>query len=158
MNNCLDIFKGYIKTLGQKLALRDIEIDQNNDCYLAFDEKYFVKCSIYPEKEQIGLFAYIGAIPGDKAIYYRELLESNHFGKDTAGANLSIDPLDGTLLLSYYRDMNFLNDELFYKTVEAFVNAMEHWETKRLAEWVLSSEDSPATASSFDSNMMMLGA
>ena len=161
MENCLDAFKEYIKGFGERLKIEGLEVDESNDCYLAFDEKYYVKCSVYPEKEQIGFLAYIGSMPEDGAVYYRGLLESNYFWRDTAGGNLSVDPSDGTLLLVHYKDMNFLNSELFYKTMEDFVNAMEHWDTKRLQEWMDLTEDttpSPSNENAFGSpGMVMLG-
>lgn len=164
MDNCLETFRGLVKNLGEKLKIDGLDLDENNDCYIAFDEKYFVKCSVDVAKEQMNLLAYIGAIPEDNAGYYRGLLESCHFWRDTAGANLSFDPDDATLTLTQYCDMNFMNDEVFYKTMESFVNAMEHWATKRLEEWVnLKEEEAPTGApgmpmGGMDPNMMMFGA
>jgi hypothetical protein len=165
MENCLDIFRSYIQELGEKLKIEGLNLDENNDCYLAFDGKYFVKCSIDTEKEQLNFLAYIGAIPEDKASYYRGLLESCYFWKDTAGSNISFDATDGTLTLTQYCDMNMCDNFLFYNILEKFVNAMEHWDTKRLEEWINSTEEEPATMAADPSmpginmpGMMMFGA
>ncbi|MDR1434899.1 MAG: type III secretion system chaperone [Puniceicoccales bacterium] len=164
MENCLDAFRSYVHEIGEKLKIENLDLDEENNCYLAFDGKYFVKCSINGEKEQLNFLAYIGALPADETRYYLGLLESNYFWKDTAGANLSLDPEDGTLLLTQYCNMNMLDSELFYKTLEKFVNAMEHWDTKRLEEWNESPEkegDASGSAPAMGSDqpgMMMFGA
>jgi hypothetical protein len=165
MENCLNVFQTYVRELGEKLKIEGLVADEENNCYLAFDEKYFVKCSLDLEKEQVSFLAYIGALPDDKAVYYRGLLQSCYFWIDTAGANLSLDPSDGTLLLIQYCDMNMLNSAEFYKVLEKFVNAMEHWDAKRLEEWNgLTEEDDAAsgdmaasTGSFGGPNMMLLG-
>jgi hypothetical protein len=124
MENCLDTFRTYVRALGEKLKVADLDLDENNDCYLAFDGKYFAKCSIDAEKEQIRFLAYIGSLPEDKEIFYRGILESCHFWCDTAGSNISLDPADGTLLLTQYCDINMLDGDTFYSVLEKFVNAM----------------------------------
>jgi hypothetical protein len=165
MENCLDTFRAYVQVLGEKLKIEGLDLDENNDCYLAFDGKYFVKCSINAEKERLCFLAYIGALPGDKAVFYRGILESCHFWRDTAGANISLDPSDGTLLLIQYCDMNMLDNDIFYNVLEKFVSAMEHWDTKRLEEWMAMTDSdadgSPAVAGVGDvgmPGMMMFGA
>jgi hypothetical protein len=143
MENYLDTFKTYVQELGEKLKIEGLDVDENNDCYLAFDGKYFVKCSIDAEKGQVSLLAYIGSLPEDKGVFYCGILESCHFWRDTAGSNVSLDPADGTLLLMQYCDMNMLNSDVFYDSLEKFVNAMEHWDTKRFGEWATMVEDEP---------------
>ncbi|MDR0418204.1 MAG: type III secretion system chaperone [Puniceicoccales bacterium] len=137
----MDTFRSYIKILGEKLKIENLDLDENNDCYLSFDGKFFVKCSIDEKKEQFNFFAYIGSLPEDKSCFYRGILESCHFWGDTAGANISLDPTDGTLILTQYFDMNMVNGDIFYSTLEKFVNAMEHWDTKRLEEWMAITDD-----------------
>ena len=161
MEDVLEVFRGYIKTLGEKLKIEGLDLDEENNCYLAFDGKYFVKCSVDVEKEQINLLAYIGALPVDQTRFYRGILDSCMFWKDTAGANISLDPEDGTLTLTQFCDMNMLNNDVFYKVMESFVNAMEHWDTKRREEWVNTPEEEATAAaapSMMDPNMMMFGA
>jgi hypothetical protein len=141
MDDCLNIFRSYVKELGEKLKIDGLEVDEENSCYMAFDGKYFVKCSLDVEAERASFFAYVGALPEDKSVYYRGLLESCYFWADTAGANVSFDPADGTLILIQYCDMNMLDGMEFYKTLEKFVNAMEHWDSKRLEEWSAMTEE-----------------
>ncbi|MDR1590642.1 MAG: type III secretion system chaperone [Puniceicoccales bacterium] len=164
MENCLDTFRTYVQILGDKLKIEGLDLDESNDCYLAFDGKYFVKCSIDIEKEQLCFLAYIGALPADEAVFYRGILESCHFWRDTAGANVSLDPSDGTLLLTQYCDMNMLDNDIFYNILEKFVSAMEHWDTKRFEEW-MAMTDSEAEGSAIAADggigmpgMMMFGA
>jgi hypothetical protein len=156
MENCFDTFRSYIQALGDRLQIKDLDLDENNDCYLAFDGKYFVKCSVDAEKEQFHLMAYIGVLPDDRIVYYRGLLESNHFWRDTAGANLTLDPLDGTLILSQYRAMDLTDGELYYDMVEKLVNAMEHWDTKCFEEWS-SLKDTDTEEAMGTENMMLFG-
>jgi hypothetical protein len=165
MEDCIDVFRSYIHTLGERLKIADLEVDENNDCYLSFDSKYFVKCSVNTEKERISFLAYVGALPEDKEIYYRGILESCYFWQDTAGANVSLDPTDGTLMLIQYCDMNLMDVDLFYDVLEQFVNAVEHWDTKRLEEWLAMTEETTAETANAPSdggeggpNMMMFGA
>jgi len=161
MENVLEVFRGYVKTLGEKLKIDGLDLDEENNCYLAFDGKYFVKCSVNAEKEQMNLLAYIGALPEDNTRFYREILNSCMFWKDTAGANISLDPEDGTLTLTQFCDMNMFSDDAFYKVMESFVNAMEHWDTKRREEWMNTpaEDDVPAAAPSMmGPDMMMFGA
>jgi hypothetical protein len=146
MDNCLDVFRSYVKELSEKLKIAGLEVDEENSCYMAFDGKYFVKCSLDVEKEQATFLAYIGALPDDKAVYYRGLLESCYFWADTAGANVSLDPSDGTLTLIQRCDMNMTSSLEFYKLLEKFVNAMEHWDTKRLEEWNAMTDDEEENA------------
>lgn len=160
MDNFFETFKGYIQNLAKTLNIQNIEIDANNDCYLVFDNKYYVKCSYLADLNQIRFFAFLGIIPDDKVEYYQDLLERNHFWKDTAGANLSIDPQDGTLVLSHYKDMRFINNDIFFKTLENFVNAMEHWDAKCLQEWYQTPLNASNTSNEPDkvAGMFMLGA
>ena len=161
MENVLEVFRGYVKMIGERLKIEGLDLDEENNCYLAFDGKYFVKCSVNAEKEQLNFLAYIGALPEDAIRYYQGILDSCMFWKDTAGANISLDPEDGTLTLTQFCDMNMLNDDVFYKTLESFVNAMEYWDTDRREKWVNTpvEEEMTATAPSMmDTNMMMFGA
>ncbi|MDR1366990.1 MAG: type III secretion system chaperone [Puniceicoccales bacterium] len=159
MENCLDTFRSYVKTLGEKLKIEGLDLDENNDCYLSFDGKYFVKCSLDVEKEQFNLLAYIGSLPEDKSCFYRGILESCHFWSDTAGANVSLDPADGTLVLTQYSDMNMINGDIFYSILEKFINAMEHWDNKQLEAWMATTDDEaePNSATAWPNSLGMPG-
>ncbi|UPA28103.1 MAG: type III secretion system chaperone [Verrucomicrobiota bacterium] len=164
MENAVEVFKGYVQRLAEKLKIEGLQVDDENTCYLAFDEKFFVRCSFDKEKEQIEYLGYIGALPEDGADYYQGILESCHFWRDTAGSNVSFDPEDGTLTLQQFCDINFMNDDYFYKVMEDFVNAMDHWNSKRRQEWEEHPTASPSTdvpaagPVGIDPNMMMFGA
>lgn len=162
MEITLENFRSLVNNLAAKLSIDHIDIDDNNDCYLVFDDKYYVKCSYLDETKRMRFLAYIGLLPSDKEEFYGNLLERCAFWKDTAGGNLSLDPSDGTLILSHYKDLKYVDDEIFYKTLESFVNAMEYWDTKCLQEWIstqaASASSSSAVAPNNPSNMMMLGA
>ena len=147
MDITLDNFKGHVDALGAKLGIEKIDIDEHNDCYLVFDDKYYVKCSYLDDTKQMRFLAYIGLLPHDKEEFYRSLLERNAFWRDTAGGNLAVDPTDGTLILSHYKHLKYVDDEIFYKTLESFVNAMEYWDTKCLEEWLKTEPASPSAAS-----------
>ena len=162
MEITLENFRKHVDALAAKLNIDHIDIDENNDCYLVFDDKYYVKCSYLDETKRMRFLAYIGLLPSDKEEFYCSLLERCAFWKDTAGGNLSIDPTDGTLILSHYKDLKYVDNEIFYKTLESFVNAMEYWDTKCLQEWIATkpaeSSGSAAGMPGGPAGMMMFGA
>ncbi|MDR1457963.1 MAG: type III secretion system chaperone [Puniceicoccales bacterium] len=123
-------FKRVIGHLAEQLKIGDLEPDEEGACYLAFDEDLIMKCAALEDLNQVEMISYVGVLQGDSVDILREILKYNHFWSDTAGANLGITEDDNTVMLSQHIDMDFVDEDTFYKSVEVFVNAMDHWKTK----------------------------
>lgn len=81
----------------------------------------------------IQLYSVLGPAPaqGDAALY-RQLLEANLFGADTAGATLAIDGPMREIVLCRSISAEGLAAPAFVQTVEQFIAAAEDWK-ERLA-------------------------
>jgi hypothetical protein len=150
-------FKRVIGHLAEQLKLGDLEPDEEGACYLAFDEDLMMQCSALEDTNQIEMVSYIGMFPTDNVGVFREILSCNHFWRDTAGANLGISEADNVVKLVQLIDMDLVDEDSFYKKVENFVNAMDHWKTKfpelaKLAESGGGAEASPQVAQATGSN------
>lgn len=123
-------FKRMVGHLAEQLKLEGLEPDEEGSCYLAFDEDLMMKCSILHDSNQIEMVSYVGMLSKDSPAVLMEMLKCNHFWSDTAGANLGLSTDDNTVMLSHRIDMDFVDEDRFYKIVENFVNAMDHWKVK----------------------------
>ncbi|MDR0351244.1 MAG: type III secretion system chaperone [Puniceicoccales bacterium] len=123
-------FKRVVGYLAEQLKLGNLEPDEEGACYLAFDDDLIMKCAAIEDSNQVEMVSYVGVLQRDSVDALREILKYNHFWSDTAGANLGLSDEDSTVMLSQYIDMDFIDEITFYKSVENFVNAMDHWKTK----------------------------
>jgi hypothetical protein len=58
----------------------------------------------------------------------QRLLIGNYFWKETAGSRIGFDPeVPNNVTLTQCMPIDFLDEELFYKNVERFVNAIDYW-------------------------------
>jgi hypothetical protein len=139
-------FKRVIGHLAEQLHLGDLEPDEEQACYLAFDEDLIMKCAALEASNQIEMISYVGVLQGDNVNAMREILKCNHFWIETAGANLGLSKDDDTVILCRYMNMDFIDEDTFYKSVENFVSAIEHWKTK-FSELIKLSEEGPTQQS-----------
>jgi hypothetical protein len=123
----LAVLRSHVRELAKRLRIPDLDLDENNEAFLAFDGKYFVKISLVAWKQLIHLLGYIGAVPDDPDGYYVDLLKRCYFWRDITGANLTVEP-DRTIAVTQFLAIPFLDFTRFYSAVQAFVNAMEYWD------------------------------
>ncbi|MDR2377634.1 MAG: type III secretion system chaperone [Puniceicoccales bacterium] len=123
---------GMLGAMGRELELPDLKLDEEGNCPLSFGETFMLRCSLDSTGEHATLYACVGSLPAEDEAFGERLLVANYFWKETAGSRVGLDPEAGSsVTLTQSMPMEFLDDELFYKHVERFVNAMDYWE-KRL--------------------------
>jgi hypothetical protein len=124
----LERFRALVAGLGEALNIPDLELDDDNECCLRFDESLAVLISLLPRAKMVKLLAYVGRVPSMMIGYYIAILRSCHMWRDTLLANLSVDD-EGLIVLSHFVNLDFLDASLFFNAVEGFVSAVEYWKT-----------------------------
>ncbi|MDR0444742.1 MAG: type III secretion system chaperone [Puniceicoccales bacterium] len=123
---------GMLKAMGQELEMPDLKLDEQGTCFLAFGEEFMLRCELDTKGAMVTLYACLGSIPEESPEFLQRFLAANYFWKETAGARIGLDPeVPEDIVLTQAMAIDFLDDELFYKNVERFVNAIDYWE-KRL--------------------------
>ncbi|MDR3143551.1 MAG: type III secretion system chaperone [Puniceicoccales bacterium] len=124
---------GMLSAMGRELDLSDLKLDEKGNCPLSFGDAFMLRCSLDSTGEHVTFYACVGSLPAEAEAFWERLLVANYFWKESAGSRVGLDPEAGnSVTLTQSIPMEFLDDELFYKHVERFVNAMDYWE-KRLA-------------------------
>jgi len=123
---------GMLGAMGKELELPDLKLDGDGNCPLSFGEAFMLRCGLDASGTMVTLYACVGEISEDDEALLERLLVGNYFWKETAGARIGLDPeAPGSVALTQCLPVEFLDEELFYRHVERFVNAMDYWE-KRL--------------------------
>jgi hypothetical protein len=126
----LEIVNGLLFELAQRIHLERLALNANFECGLIFDRTMSVTVSWIAERELIKLYSRIGSIEQFSVDQYVELLHNCFFWTGTGGANLSVDPENGNVVLVHFLSIHFLNCPLFYTAMESFVNGIAYWQEK----------------------------
>jgi hypothetical protein len=117
-----------LQAMGKELELPDLKLDEQGTCVLSFGEALMLKCALDSTGSGVTLYASVGSIPEENAEMAQRLLVGNYFWKETAGSRIGFDPeVLGNVTLTQCMPIDFLDEELFYKNVERFVNAIDYW-------------------------------
>jgi hypothetical protein len=128
----IEKLNGMLRAMSQELELPELELNADGICFLSFGDEFMLRCALDDTGGVVILYACVGSIPEENVDFARRILLGNYFWKETAGSRIGLDPESpGNVTLTQAMPVEFLDDELFYKNVERFVNAMDYW-NKRL--------------------------
>jgi hypothetical protein len=124
-------FSEYIVNYGKEVGLSDLKLNEDGICSLSFDEKLNVDIVYRKEQEQVIFAAPIGDIPVEgQESFFRQLLISNAFGIENAGAVLGIEDDENRVVLSYMFISSTFSFDLFKTVLANFVDLVEDWQEK----------------------------
>jgi hypothetical protein len=132
ISGMLITFREYITSFSRKLNIPNLDVDKENVCWLTFDSDISVKISLVPHKEMICIFARVARLPVLAVGECAKLLACCNIWRETAGANISLDTSDGSIILIHFLEMRFLTFDLFNQAVDRFCSAIQHWRGKIL--------------------------
>lgn len=132
--------------LGQTAGLpQPLRFDDQGCARLTVDSHLHIDFERDADADLIQLYSVLGPMPArDNEALYRQLLEANLFGLETAGATLSIDPDQREIVLCRTIRAEGTAAPAFVQLVERFIAAAEQWKERVAAH---SSSAGPATAS-----------
>jgi len=123
-----------LSELGTLAGLPELKLNEQGCTRLVFDGSLAVNFEWNDSLGQLLVYAPVGRLPAEgKEPLYRLLLEGNLFGLETAGATLSVDPLENEIVLHRAIEVEGITATAFQALVGAFVDTLENW-TARLAE------------------------
>lgn len=124
-------FSEYIANYGKEIGLPDLKLNEDGICSLSFDEKFNVDIVFRKEQEQVIFAAPIGDIPVEgQENFFKQLLISNAFGIENAGAILGIEEEENRVVLSYVFISSTFSFDLFKTVLANFVDLVEAWQEK----------------------------
>jgi len=124
-------FSEYIVNYGKEVGLSDLKLNEDGICSLSFDEKINVDIVYRKEQEQVIFAAPIGDIPVEgQENFFKQLLISNAFGIENAGAILGIEEEENRVVLSYVFISSTFSFDLFKTVLANFVDLVESWQEK----------------------------
>jgi hypothetical protein len=116
--------------LASRLRLDSLSLNDRNECYLMFDQKFHVRCVFLENEDECLLYSAVGKLEKNSVDAYTKILGDNFFWVGTAGAKLLLEPStekEDTLVLAEHVPMSMFDEERLYERMEDFVNAVEYW-------------------------------
>jgi hypothetical protein len=152
MENALD-------SLASRLHLDSLSLNDRNECYLMFDQKFHVRCAFLESSDECLLYSSVGKLEKNSLDAYTKILSDNFFWVGTAGAKLVLEPgagKDDGLALIERVPLSMFDEERLYERMEDFVNAVEYWtsEYPKLQQGGGSSAPASSSSSVSSSNSM----
>jgi hypothetical protein len=126
----IDTLKSYLEQFDRALGYEGHELNENKECLLFLGE-FRVMVSLVAHKEMIKMMAIVGDDTEESEGCYAALLKSAYFWKYTAGASVAVDAASGKILLVRFLNMQMLDYSRFYRALEQFVTAIDHWQKER---------------------------
>ena len=124
-------FSEYIVNYGKEIGLPNLKLNEDGICSLSFDEKFNIDIVFRKEQEQVIFAAPIGDIPAEgQENFFKQLLISNAFGIENAGAILGIEEEENRVILSYVFISSTFSFDLFKTVLANFVDLVEAWQEK----------------------------
>ncbi|MDR1401474.1 MAG: type III secretion system chaperone [Puniceicoccales bacterium] len=120
-----------LSNLASRLKLESLKLNEKNETYLLFDQKFHVTCIFDEVKDEFILTSTIGDLEKNSLEAYKKLLEDNFFWAGTAGSRLLLQAADGddadTIIIKEIVPIAMFDEERLYERMEDFVNAVEYW-------------------------------
>ncbi|MDR1665571.1 MAG: type III secretion system chaperone [Puniceicoccales bacterium] len=123
------VFGQFLSRLAANLSLEGLKLDDANQCFLFFDDKFIVRIEW---REESGFFSFVSKLgnveEGKTVRMYPQLLEANLLWVRTNGAIFGLQSFSELILLSQHIPLDRCTSyEDFEKTLETFVNTTEYW-------------------------------
>lgn len=120
-----------LSNLASRLKLDSLTLNESNETYLLFDQKFHVTCTFDEAKDEFILSTMIGEVERGSVEAYKKILGDNFFWAGTAGSRLYLAPTGDDkpdmLTLKEIVPMAMFDAERLYERMEDFVNAVEYW-------------------------------
>ncbi|MCD2513147.1 type III secretion system chaperone [Comamonas endophytica] len=141
MNNIPEQVQALVRALGQRMGLRQFQLDAEGSCALELDRRIVVNLQYRETENELWLYSDLGPVPQRSLAFYEKLLRANLFWQQTSGATLSLsgDQLPRAVLARPL-PWTLLEDTSFGAAVEAFVHTTEEWQ-KQLEQAALTNAD-----------------
>ena len=141
-----DLALRLIERFGKTLGLEGLTLEGGTQsCALEFDGSLVVNFEFHEPSEQMVITSLLAPLPEDDAEpLLRLLLEANATDYLQANGLFSIEPQSQGVMLMYAKPVAELDDALFERQVETFVNKVEMWK-QRIAQ-LLEDPTAPASA------------
>jgi hypothetical protein len=131
-----------LQSLGLTLGLPNLSFDSHGCARVVVDGAPAL--DFERQERMVHVYSVLGLLPPEgRETLYAQMLQGNLFGASTAGAALSIDELQGEVVLCRTFVAESTSAHSFASDVEAFVAAAEDWQA-RIAG---SASDAPVAAS-----------
>jgi hypothetical protein len=147
-----------LNNLASRLKLESLKLNEKNETYLLFDQKFHVTCIFDEAKDEFVLTSIVGELAKNSTDAYRKLLSDNFFWAGTAGSRLFLEPSSGQdpdlIIIREIVPVAMFDEERLYERMEDFVNAVEYW-TAEYPKLQQGGGASMATAGADDSMPMM---
>ncbi|MDR2778898.1 MAG: type III secretion system chaperone [Puniceicoccales bacterium] len=123
-----------LANLALRLKLESLKLNEKNETYLLFDQKFHVTCIFDANKDEFILTSSVGELEKFSVEAYKRLLGDNFFWAGTAGARLFLEPGEeggpDTIVIREIVPIAMFDEERLYERMEDFVNAVEYWTTE----------------------------
>jgi hypothetical protein len=117
--------------LASRLTLESLKLNERNETYLLFDQKFHVTCIFDEDRDEFILTSIVGELARNSVDAYKKMLGDNFFWAGTAGSRLYLDPGEegepDTIVIREIVPLAMFDEERLYERMEDFVNAVEYW-------------------------------
>lgn len=123
--------KTLVQRLGEQLKLPQLALNENNVCFLTFDNRIQVGIEGAPEPDVFFLYTILCPIPQEKKHeLYESLMEAHLFGIGTRGGTFAASQQFGHVFFFKRFDLRDISFESFLRELETFVQAYDFWQKK----------------------------
>jgi hypothetical protein len=121
-------FESLLADLGNELKIGPLTLDAGGYVQLCFEEDLVVMIKVEEEPPTLTLFCRVGEAPDNHPEFAEELLSSNLFWRDTAGATLSLERYSRSVILAKQFSTASLESEgVFAREMKAFIESCREW-------------------------------
>ena len=123
--------KTLVQKLGVQLNLPQLALNENNVCFLTFDNRIQVGLEGAPEPDICFLYTILCPIPTEnKHVLYETLMEGHLFGIGTRGGTFAASSQFGHVFFFKRFDLKEVSFEGFLRELETFIQAYDFWQKK----------------------------
>lgn len=123
-----DSARNLLAAYSQHAGVPGLKFSPDGCARLLFEDSVAVDLEVDPSGDRIQIYSVLGPVPaGSREQLYRRLLEGNLFGSQTAGAALSIDPVQDEVLLCKPYGLDADDAADLARVLEEFAGAASHW-------------------------------
>ena len=121
----MEAVNNLLKELGRHIGLDQLELDEEGQCTLAFDEDIVVTFVADPDGG-LNAVSFVGELPESGAeAFVKELLAENFLPSNHGGARFAIEPNSNRVVMVRRWDAQTTDVNQFSTHLEAFVNTID---------------------------------
>jgi hypothetical protein len=121
----MEAVSNLLKELGRHIGLEQMELDEDGQCTLAFDEEIVVTFVADPDGG-LNAVSFVGEIPESGGMsLVTALLEENFLPSNHGGARFALEPNSNRIVLVTRWDAQKTDLSLFSNQLESYVNSID---------------------------------